>query len=38
MHIERFSCQKNDSNCKNFCKDLIGVRADTEIAAIPVWP
>lgn len=36
--MERFSCHKNSSNCKNLCKDLIGIGADTEIAAIPVWP
>lgn len=36
--MERFSCQKNGSNCKNLCKALIGIRADAEIAAAPAWP
>lgn len=36
--MDRFSCQKNGSKRKNLCKDLIGIRADAEIAAIPAWP
>lgn len=42
MYIEecthRFSCQKSGYNCKSICKDLIRIRADVEIAAIPIWP